>query len=49
MTLSEMLHVEGAAGFSSAPFAQLSTGAGGSPLPLPTRIAVIGNYLPIEN
>lgn len=46
MTLSEMLHVEGAAGFpSSLPTPPLA-GTSNSILPLPTRIAVIGNYLP---
>jgi glycosyltransferase involved in cell wall biosynthesis len=46
MTLSEVLRVDGVARFPSAPSLQPLTGAGGSPLPLPTRIAVIGNYLP---
>ncbi len=41
MTLSEMLHSEAAGGL---PF--VATSAGGATLPLPTRIAVIGNYLP---
>ncbi|MGA8938737.1 MAG: glycosyltransferase family 4 protein, partial [Acidobacteriaceae bacterium] len=40
MTLSEMLHSEGAGGL---PFVSVSTG---SVMPLPTRIAIIGNYLP---
>ena len=46
MSLSEMLHAEGAGGLSSALSVLPSATAGGSPLPLPTRIAVIGNYLP---
>jgi glycosyltransferase involved in cell wall biosynthesis len=46
MTLSEMLHPDGEAGLSSAFPISLSATANGSPLPLPTRIAVIGNYLP---
>jgi glycosyltransferase involved in cell wall biosynthesis len=46
MTLSEMLHVEGVARPSPALPVSASAIAGSSPLPLPTRIAVIGNYLP---
>ncbi len=46
MSLSETFHAEGAAGsFSALPVPHSAT-SGGSPLPLPTRIAVIGNYLP---
>ncbi|MGC2618767.1 MAG: glycosyltransferase family 4 protein [Acidobacteriaceae bacterium] len=41
MTLSEMLHGEGAV---ESPFAAVSGNS--TTLPLPTRIAVIGNYLP---
>jgi glycosyltransferase involved in cell wall biosynthesis len=41
LTLSEMLHGEGVAGL---PFAPILVGS--AALPLPTRIAVIGNYLP---
>lgn len=45
MTLSEMLGAEGVPGLlTSLPAA--ASPAGGSILPLPTRIAVIGNYLP---
>ena len=46
MTLSEMLRVEGVAGLPSSSASPSSAAAGSSPLPLPTRIAVIGNYLP---
>ena len=46
MTLSEMLRVEGVAGPLSSPLAPPSATADSSVLPLPTRIAVIGNYLP---
>jgi glycosyltransferase involved in cell wall biosynthesis len=46
MTLSEMLHVEELTGFPPSAPAPPSATTGGSPLPLPTRIAVIGNYLP---
>jgi glycosyltransferase involved in cell wall biosynthesis len=46
MTLSEMLRVEGVAGLSSSPPVTPVAGSGGSPLPLPTRMAFIGNYLP---
>jgi glycosyltransferase involved in cell wall biosynthesis len=46
MTLSEMLRVEGVAGPLSSPLAPPSAAADSSVLPLPTRIAVIGNYLP---
>ena len=45
MTLSEMLHL-GVDGFSTMLPVQPSAIAGSSPLALPTRIAVIGNYLP---
>jgi glycosyltransferase involved in cell wall biosynthesis len=41
MTLSEMLHGEGVAGLPFGP-----DSAATATLPLPTRIAVIGNYLP---
>ncbi len=41
-----MLHVEGVAGLPASLPAPSLAGAGSSPLPLPTRIAVIGNYLP---
>jgi glycosyltransferase involved in cell wall biosynthesis len=41
-----MLHAEGVAGFPSALSTPNLAGTGSSPLPLPTRIAVIGNYLP---
>lgn len=46
MTLSEMLQVEGVAGPLALLPASPVAGAGSSPLPLPTRVAVIGNYLP---
>ncbi|MGB6131025.1 MAG: glycosyltransferase family 4 protein [Acidobacteriaceae bacterium] len=46
MTLSEMLQVEGRTESLPAAFAPPLTTAESSPLPLPTRIAVIGNYLP---
>lgn len=46
MAHSETLHGEGMAGCTSATCAPPLAVAGGSPLPLPTRIAVIGNYLP---
>jgi glycosyltransferase involved in cell wall biosynthesis len=45
MTLSEMFCVEGVAALPSSP-APPFAGAGSSILPLPTRIAFIGNYLP---
>jgi glycosyltransferase involved in cell wall biosynthesis len=41
MTLSEMLHGEGLTDFPPGP-----DSANGTALPLPTRIGVIGNYLP---
>jgi glycosyltransferase involved in cell wall biosynthesis len=41
MALSEMLHSEGTTGLPLVP-----PSAGSTTLPLPTRIAVIGNYLP---
>ncbi len=41
-----MLRVEGVAGLPSSSASPSSAAAGSSPLPLPTRIAVIGNYLP---
>ncbi|MGA8162665.1 MAG: glycosyltransferase family 4 protein [Acidobacteriaceae bacterium] len=46
MTLSEMLHMDGLAGNPSAESARPLAAGESSPLPLPTRIAVIGNYLP---
>ncbi|MGC2297806.1 MAG: glycosyltransferase family 4 protein, partial [Acidobacteriaceae bacterium] len=46
MTLSEMFCVEGAAGLASSLTAPPFAGAGSSILPLPTRVAFIGNYLP---
>lgn len=46
MTLSEMLRVEGVAEPPTSSPSLLSAATGSSPLPLPTRIAVIGNYLP---
>ena len=46
MTLSEMFHVEGIVEGQGAMSARLPTAVESSPLPLPTRIAVIGNYLP---
>ena len=45
MTLSEMLCIEGVARLASSPPVAPSP-MDGSTLPLPTRIAVIGNYLP---
>ena len=46
MTLSDMLQVKEMAGPPSSLPAPPSAVVGSSPLPLPTRIAVIGNYLP---
>lgn len=46
MTLLEMLHVEGRTESLPPVSARPLTAADNSTLPLPTRIAVIGNYLP---
>jgi glycosyltransferase involved in cell wall biosynthesis len=46
MTLSEMLRMEGVAGFPPSSPGPVPAAGSGSPLPLPTRVAVIGNYLP---
>ncbi|MGB7134648.1 MAG: glycosyltransferase, partial [Acidobacteriaceae bacterium] len=46
MTLAEMLHVEGIAEGLPDMSARPVTTAENPPLPLPTRVAVIGNYLP---
>jgi glycosyltransferase involved in cell wall biosynthesis len=46
VTLSEMLRLEGIVAGQTATSTQLLTAVDSSPLPLPTRIAVIGNYLP---
>lgn len=46
MTLSEMLRVEAVAAPLPTSTAPPSAAVGNSSLPLPTRIAVIGNYLP---
>ena len=46
MTLLEMLHVEGRTESLPPVSARPLTTADNSPLPLPTRIAFIGNYLP---